>query len=129
MDINSIHLSVYCIFHSFTYSSNFYTMVSTNFFHQKTKSLNLVDQIFQRETAFQNVTRSPSLWTHDFLDNTLAFSSTFYYKDLLGHYGCVNSVEFSPDGNFLASGGDDKRILLWNVWDSVHGIYSDKYFV
>ena len=33
-----------------------------------------------------------------------------------GHYGCVNAVEFSRrGGDFLASGGDDRRILLWRV--------------
>ena len=33
-------------------------------------------------------------------------------RDLVGHFGCVNAVEFSPDGTTLASGGDDKRILV-----------------
>ena len=34
----------------------------------------------------------------------------------LGHYGCVNAVEFSRlGGDFLASGGDDRRVLLWRV--------------
>ena len=33
-----------------------------------------------------------------------------------GHYGCVNAVEFSRlGGDFLASGGDDRRVLLWRV--------------
>lgn len=38
-------------------------------------------------------------------------------RDLVGHFGCVNAVEFSPDGTTLASGGDDKRLLLWRVHD------------
>ena len=33
-------------------------------------------------------------------------------RDLVGHFGCVNAVEFSPDGTTLASGGDDKRLLV-----------------
>ena len=33
-------------------------------------------------------------------------------RDLVGHFGCVNAVEFSPDGMTLASGGDDKRLLV-----------------
>ncbi|XP_070578975.1 DDB1- and CUL4-associated factor 5-like [Ptychodera flava] len=37
-------------------------------------------------------------------------------KDLIGHYGCVNAIEFSNHGGeLLASGGDDKRVLVWNV--------------
>ena len=33
-------------------------------------------------------------------------------KTLKGHFGCVNAVEFSRTGGFLASAGDDTRILL-----------------
>ena len=38
-----------------------------------------------------------------------------YTKDLKAHFGCVNALAFSPNGKFLASGGDDRRILLWDV--------------
>ncbi|XP_013775142.1 DDB1- and CUL4-associated factor 5-like isoform X2 [Limulus polyphemus] len=42
-------------------------------------------------------------------------AKNLYRKDLFAHYGCVNAIEFSHDGEWLASGGDDKRVLLWNV--------------
>ena len=29
---------------------------------------------------------------------------SLYRKDLFGHYGCVNAVEFSHDGQWLVSG-------------------------
>ena len=29
---------------------------------------------------------------------------SLYRKDLLGHFGCVNAVEFSNDGHWLVSG-------------------------
>ena len=35
---------------------------------------------------------------------------------LRGHYNCVNALAFTPQGNILASGGDDKRILLWDTF-------------
>lgn len=39
-----------------------------------------------------------------------------YKKDLLGHFGCVNAIEFSNNGgNMLVSGGDDRRVLLWHM--------------
>ena len=39
----------------------------------------------------------------------------FYSKDLKAHFGCVNALAFSKNGKFLASGGDDRRILIWDM--------------
>ena len=39
---------------------------------------------------------------------------------LNGHSGDVNSVAFSPDRKFLASGSSDKTIKLWDVAASRH---------
>jgi WD40 repeat protein len=36
---------------------------------------------------------------------------------LLGHEGEINHVTFSPDGKWIASGGDDELIHLWPVPD------------
>lgn len=35
-----------------------------------------------------------------------------FHKTLRAHYGCVNALKFSKDGQFLASGGDDTRVLV-----------------
>ena len=36
-------------------------------------------------------------------------------RDLIGHHSgkSINVVEFSDDGSWLVSGGDDGRVLLW----------------
>ncbi|KAG0409936.1 hypothetical protein HPB47_012942 [Ixodes persulcatus] len=49
-------------------------------------------------------------------------ASDLYRKDLYAHFGCVNAIEFSADGNWLVSGGDDKRVLVWNVPEALSGL-------
>ena len=32
-----------------------------------------------------------------------------------GHTDTVNTIAFSPDGKHLASGGDDRHVIVWNT--------------
>ncbi|XP_077296815.1 DDB1- and CUL4-associated factor 5 [Arctopsyche grandis] len=48
------------------------------------------------------------------LDSRLLAARSLYRRDLLCHYGCVNAIEFSAQGHLLLSGGDDRRVMLWN---------------
>ncbi|XP_050214470.1 protein ALTERED SEED GERMINATION 2 [Mercurialis annua] len=36
------------------------------------------------------------------------------YGKLMGHEGCVNSVEFNSTGDVLVSGSDDKNVMFWD---------------
>ncbi|KAG5344224.1 DCAF5 factor, partial [Acromyrmex heyeri] len=49
-----------------------------------------------------------------------ANAENLYRKDLLSHYGCVNAIEFSNQGDLLVSGGDDRRVLLWRVEQAIN---------
>ncbi|KAL5284063.1 DCAF5 family protein [Megaselia abdita] len=81
------------------------------------KAVNLADQLVERE-------ESGSLFNFQdgLIKNRMRVAKSLYRKNLSGHYGCVNAIEFSHGGRFLASGGDDKRVLLWNVQKAVDGV-------
>lgn len=41
---------------------------------------------------------------NNLFNERLAKARNLYRKDLLAHYGCVNAIEFSKDGEYLISG-------------------------
>lgn len=43
-----------------------------------------------------------------------AKAKNLYRKDLLAHYGCVNAIEFSEDGEFLISGEIYSHLFINN---------------
>ncbi|XP_030573232.1 DDB1- and CUL4-associated factor 5 isoform X1 [Drosophila novamexicana] len=52
-------------------------------------------------------------------------AENLYQRNLAGHYGCVNALEFNHGGEYLASGGDDKRVLLWHVDQTLANVGQD----
>jgi len=42
-------------------------------------------------------------------------------KELTGHKAKVNSVAFSPDGNLLVSGSEDRTLKIWDIsqWENI----------
>ncbi|XP_037550753.1 DDB1- and CUL4-associated factor 5 [Nematolebias whitei] len=56
------------------------------------------------------------LMKDEFQRRRLAGCSSLYKKNMEGHFGCVNAIEFSNNGGeWLVSGGDDRRVLLWHM--------------
>ncbi|KAI8996987.1 hypothetical protein BDB01DRAFT_830616 [Pilobolus umbonatus] len=54
------------------------------------------------------------------MDNSMAVSSSGLlqpYADLSGHTNKVSSVSFSNDGQWLASAGHDRKVMIWSVQD------------
>ena len=45
------------------------------------------------------------------------------YGKLVGHKGCVNTVEFNSTGKVLISGSDDRQVIFWN-WASKKKIFT-----
>lgn len=65
--------------------------------------------------------RGESQLKGEFQRRRLAGCSSLYKKDMLGHFGCVNAIEFSNNGGqWLVSGGDDRRVLLWHMEKAIH---------
>lgn len=63
----------------------------------KNSPKNLLTKQIERENVGYNIT------TRLFSD-VVDKSFSLYKKDLLAHYGCVNAVEFSDDGQVFVSG-------------------------
>ncbi|XP_071453921.1 DDB1- and CUL4-associated factor 5 [Hetaerina americana] len=77
---------------------------------------NPVNYIFNRQY------KDKYLLSKSLLRERLGHARNLYRKDLLAHYGCVNAIEFSNEGELLVSGGDDRRVLLWKVEEAIHGV-------
>ncbi|XP_044023374.1 DDB1- and CUL4-associated factor 5 [Siniperca chuatsi] len=61
------------------------------------------------------------LMKDEFQRRRMAGCTSLYKKDMLGHFGCVNAIEFSNNGGeWLVSGGDDRRVLLWHMEQAIH---------
>lgn len=43
-----------------------------------------------------------------------AFSPYICARDLIGHRDSINAIAFAPDGRYLASGGDDSLLFVFN---------------
>ncbi|KAL7016125.1 hypothetical protein ACKWTF_009929 [Chironomus riparius] len=79
---------------------------------------NILRNVIQRENGLSS---SCSFQSKLFADR-LSISKNLFKRDLVSHYGCINAIEFSREGNWLISGGDDRRVLLWNLHKSMLNI-------
>jgi WD40 repeat protein len=50
-----------------------------------------------------------------FIESDLRNIEYSRYPDFIGHRSSVNSITFSPNGKYLASGSDDNTVKLWSM--------------
>lgn len=53
-------------------------------------------------------------WSSTFYQSLVAIQKLKLSKQLKGHDGCVNSLDFNKTGDLITSGSDDYRICLWD---------------
>ncbi|XP_050353809.1 DDB1- and CUL4-associated factor 5 [Nymphalis io] len=46
-------------------------------------------------------------------------AKNLYRRDLVCHFGCVNAIEFSSNGELFVSGGDDRRVMVWQFGQAI----------
>ncbi len=74
------------------------------------KCSNTCKILLNRETL-----QNPIACNHLITDRLNRKTVLLYKKDLLSHYGCVNAIEFSNNGQYLVSGvfvGHPEDVLL-----------------
>jgi hypothetical protein len=62
----------------------------------------IVNSIINRQNGF---IPSSSFQSKLFKDR-LSIAKSLFKRDLVSHYGCVNAIEFSAEGNWLTSGNE-----------------------
>jgi WD40 repeat protein len=67
----------------------------------------------EQETNVLVQALDPDTTRRTFLSSRLLHSKVVAESSLQGHRGCVNALDYTVDGETLASGSDDTRILFW----------------
>lgn len=66
----------------------------------KTTSYPIIQNIFRRESGID----ACSTFQSNLFKDRLSMSKNLFKKDLVAHFGCVNAIEFSEEGDWLISG-------------------------
>ncbi|KAD5508472.1 hypothetical protein R6Q59_030922 [Mikania micrantha] len=68
-------------------------------------------EVFDREMGFN----SPRKFAHRISASEALVKRIDLAGKLIGHEGCVNTIQFNHCGDHLVSGSDDRRVMFWNV--------------
>ncbi|XP_076961128.1 uncharacterized protein LOC143637682 [Bidens hawaiensis] len=68
-------------------------------------------EVFNRQIGFY----SPNKFSRRISSSQAVVKRLDLAGKLIGHEGCVNTIEFNHCGDHLVSGSDDRRVMIWNV--------------
>ncbi|XP_057781722.1 uncharacterized protein LOC131000013 [Salvia miltiorrhiza] len=75
-----------------------------------TNSDNWLNELYKRETALF----PPRICSRRLSASQALIQRLGLYGQLNGHQGCVNAISFNSTGELIASGSDDRQIMLWD---------------
>ncbi|KAI3823494.1 hypothetical protein L1987_04932 [Smallanthus sonchifolius] len=77
----------------------------------KCSSQHEILEVFKRQIGFN----SSRKFSHRISASEALVKRIDLAGKLIGHEGCVNTIEFNCYGDHLLSGSDDRRVMIWNV--------------
>lgn len=79
--------------------------------NNKSSSPHEILEVFKREMGFN----TPRKFSRRISASEALVKRIGLAGELIGHKGCVNTIEFNYCGDHLVSGSDDRRVIFWNV--------------
>lgn len=74
----------------------------------------LVPEVINRQAGYKSNQKSSELFQRRCYGSLHCVQRLELMYKLEEHRGCVNSLNFHPDGTLLASGSDDLKVIIWD---------------
>ncbi|XP_023022196.1 DDB1- and CUL4-associated factor 8 [Leptinotarsa decemlineata] len=74
----------------------------------------VIPEVINRQIGFSAKLQSSSLFQRRCYGSLYSVEKLELMDKLEEHEGCVNSINFHPEGKYLASGSDDQKVIIWD---------------